>query len=284
MGGFCGVISEQDCVSDLFFGTDYHFHLGTRRAGLAVYSKENGFDKIATGHYAKTVIDANGNCILKTATDKNKDQSYFLASLTQHQLAHTRFPLGSFTKNQIRQIAEEQGFLTAKKRDSQDICFIPDGDYYSFIKKYTGEHFPSGDFLDRNGRIVGKHCGAVAYTIGQRKGTGIALGTPAYVSRIDALHNAVYVTQDEQTLFTGTLTAERVNWQLAAAPSPGTTFRARVQIRYRSGAVPAEVSVTEDGHTCTVNFDSPVRAVTPGQAAVFYCEDDDRILGGGFIR
>lgn len=253
---------------------------------LMEFALQNDCEALATGHYAQIRNNPDGSCAVARGIHRAKDQSYFLFGLSQEQIAFSRFPLGGMTKEEVRMTADSLGLPNAQKKESQDACFTPpDGTLAEMLRTEFDAPVRPGCFIHAdNGKVLGRHKGIHAYTIGQRKGTGIALGTPAYVSRIDALHNAVYVTQDEQTLFTGTLTAERVNWQLAAAPSPGTTFRARVQIRYRSGAVPAEVSVTEDGHTCTVNFDSPVRAVTPGQAAVFYCEDDERILGGGFIR
>ena len=151
-----------------------------------------GCDFIATGHYAQ-IEEQNGRFILKKAADAAKDQSYFLYALTQHQLSHTLFPLGGLTKEEARRIAEEQGFVNAHKKDSQDVCFIPDGDYFAFLQTYTGKVYPAGDYLDMDGKVVGRHCGAVAYTRGQRKGLGLAMGHPVYVHSKDMARNTVTV-------------------------------------------------------------------------------------------
>lgn len=239
---------------------------------------ELGCDYIVTGHYAKIRQDENtGRYLLYKAADKGKDQSYFLACLDQHQLSHARFPLGEYTKAEIREIAEKQGFLNARKRDSQDICFIPDGDYKAFICRFTGKDYPTGDYLDLHGKVVGKHTGAIGYTLGQRKGLGIALGAPVYVCSKDMAANTVTVGPEE-ALFTATLVARDWNW----LPFPTLTEPLRViaKARYRHSPQPATVYPAEDGNAKVV-FDEPQRAITPGQTVVLY--DGDMVVGSGII-
>lgn len=239
---------------------------------------ELGCDCIVTGHYAKIRRDeTTGRYLLYKAADEGKDQSYFLACLDQHQLSHARFPLGEYTKAEIREIAEKQGFLNAKKRDSQDICFIPDGDYKAFICRYTGKAYPAGDYLDLQGKVVGKHSGAIGYTLGQRKGLGIALGTPVYVCSKDMTANTVTVGPEE-ALFTDTLVAKDWNW----LPFPDLTepIRVMAKARYRHIPQPATVCPAEDGNAKVV-FDQPQRAITPGQTVVLY--DGDMVVGSGII-
>ena len=239
---------------------------------------ELGCDYIVTGHYAKIRQDENtGRYLLYKAADESKDQSYFLACLDQRQLSHARFPLGEYTKGEIREIAEKQGFLNAKKRDSQDICFIPDGDYKAFICRYTGKDSPAGDYLDLQGKVVGQHTGAIGYTLGQRKGLGIALGAPVYVCSKDMAANTVTVGP-EDALFTATLVAKDWNW----LPFPALTQPVRVmaKARYRHIPQPAAVYPAEDGNARVV-FDKPQRAITPGQTVVLY--DGDMVVGSGII-
>lgn len=239
---------------------------------------ELGCDCIVTGHYAKIRRDENtGRYLLYKAADESKDQSYFLACLNQHQLSHSRFPLGEYTKAEIREIAEKQGFLNAKKRDSQDICFIPDGDYKAFICRYTEKAYPTGDYLDLHGNVVGKHAGAIGYTLGQRKGLGIALGAPVYVCSKDMAANTVTVGPEE-ALFTATLHAKDWNW----LPFPNLTkpMRVMAKARYRHIPQPATVYPAEDGNAKVV-FDQPQRAITPGQTVVLY--DEDMVVGSGII-
>jgi len=238
---------------------------------------ELGYDAIVTGHYAKIrQDDATGRYLLFKAADCAKDQSYFLACLDQHQLGHARFPLGEFTKEQIRQIAEQQGFLTAKKKDSQDICFIPDGDYMAFIRRYSGRDFDGGDFLDLQGNVIGRHDGAMGYTLGQRKGLGLAMGTPVYVCGKDIAANTVTVGPEE-TLYTSTLLAGDANW----FPFSELTEPMRVEAKARSRHIPQPATVypTDDGFR--VVFDTPQRAVTPGQTVVLY--QGDMVVGSGII-
>ena len=215
--------------------------------------------------------------LLYKATDEAKDQSYFLAGLDQHQLSHTLFPLGELTKDEARQIALEQGFVNAKKKDSQDVCFIPDGDFAEFIRRYRGIDFPAGDYLDLSGNVVGKHTGAIRYTLGQRKGLGLAMGEPVYVCGKDMTANTVTVGPNE-ALFSRELVAKDWNW----IPFPALTEPMRVTAKARSRhlGAPATVYPNADG-TAKVIFDEPQRAITPGQAVVLYQED--MVIGSGTI-
>ena len=237
-----------------------------------------GCDYVVTGHYAR--IEHNpetGRYFLKKAIDSAKDQSYFLYGLTQHQLSHTYFPLGELTKAQAREIAEAQGFLTAKKKDSQDICFIPDGDYLSFMQQYTGRTYPAGDFLDQEGNIVGKHQGAVAYTLGQRKGLGLAMGQPVYVCAKDMSKNTVTVGPNEALMHTSLLAKD---WFWHTIPELTAPIRVFAKARSRMVEQPATVYPEENGFARVV-FEEPQRAITPGQAVVLY--DGDMVVGGGTI-
>lgn len=237
-----------------------------------------GFDYIVTGHYARIRQDpGSGRFLLLRAADKAKDQTYFLSCLNQHQLSHTKFPLGALTKEQVRQIAQMQGFINAHKRDSQDICFIPDGDYKAFMERYTGKHYPAGDYLDQNGNVVGKHSGAVGYTIGQRKGLGLAMGEPVYVCDKDMQRNTVTVGSND-TLFRKTLRAKDWNW--IPFPALSQPIRVTAKVRYRHIEQPATVYPEENGYA-RVEFDEPQRAITTGQAVVLY--DGDLVVGGGTI-
>ena len=233
-------------------------------------------DYIVTGHYAR-ITQRDGRWCLQKAVDEGKDQTYFLYTLTQQQLSHTQFPLGELTKAQARRIAEEQGFLNARKKDSQDICFVPDGDYMAFLESYTGEKGLPGDFLNEKGQVVGQHRGAAAYTIGQRKGLGLAMGAPVYVTGKDMAANTVTIGPNE-ALFHRALIACDVNWM--AIDRPAEPFRCKAKARSRMTEQPATVYPLEDG-TIRVEFDEPQRAITPGQAVVLY--DDDLVLGGGTI-
>lgn len=236
-----------------------------------------GCDYIATGHYAQ-IEEKNGRFILKKAVDAAKDQTYFLYALNQHQISHTRFPLGCLTKEEARVIAEAQGFVTAHKKDSQDICFIPDGDYFAFLKQYTGKDYPAGNYLDMDGNIVGRHSGAVSYTRGQRKGLGLAMGHPVYVHSKDMVRNTVTVCENEQ-LFSTTLLAD--DWNFFPFDRLTAPLRCKAKARSRMVEQPATVYPEENG-SCRVIFDEPQRALTIGQAVVLY--DGDWVIGGGTIR
>ena len=241
-------------------------------------AKVLGCDCIVTGHYAQILHDkASGRYLLKKAVDLSKDQSYFLYTLTQGQLACIRFPLGALTKSQARQIALEQGFLNARKRDSQDICFVPDGDYLTFLHRYTGQQYPSGDFLDQSGKVVGTHKGAVAYTLGQRKGLGLAMGSPVYVCSKDMVKNTVTVGPNE-SLFHKSFLAE--DWFFFPFPALTAPIRVKAKTRSRMVEQPATAYPEENG-IVRVEFDEPQRAITPGQAVVLY--DGDLVVGGGTI-
>ena len=239
-------------------------------------ARQLGCENIVTGHYAR-IRQENGRYYLYKAADTAKDQSYFLYALTQDQLAHARFPLGELTKVEVRQIAEEQGFINARKSDSQDICFVPDGDYFSFLQRFTGKTYESGDFLDLNGKVVGNHKGAVGYTLGQRKGLGLAMGAPVYVCSKDMACNTVTVGPNE-ALFTKELVAKDWNW--IAFPTLNESIRCKAKARSRMTEQAATVYPMENG-LAKVVFDEPQRAITPGQAVVLY--DSDTVLGGGTI-
>ena len=233
-------------------------------------------DAIVTGHYAR-IKQENGRFLLKKALDASKDQSYVLYMLTQEQLAHTQFPLGALRKAETRQLADSLGFFNARKPDSQDICFVPDGDYAAFIRRHTGKADTPGDFVDESGRILGRHKGITHYTIGQRKGLGIPSNQPLYVKAIDPKSNQVVLSEND-ALFSQQLTGENFNW--IAWEAPPRQFRCSAKIRYRQTEQPCEVTVEENG-SVQVLFDRPQRAITPGQAVVLY--DGDTVLGGGTI-
>jgi len=244
--------------------------------------QELGGDLVVTGHYARTGFDGEtGRYYLKKSADPGKDQTYVLYSLSQEQLAHTMFPLGDLEKTETRKIAEEQGFVNAAKHDSQDICFAPDGDYAGFISRYTGKAYPHGDFVDREGNVLGEHKGLIHYTIGQRKGLGLALPAPMYVYEKDVKNNRIVLALADE-MYSDSLTAGDFNWvSKAACREP---FRASVKIRYSQTESPAVVEPVWDGDVCEkvkITFDEPVRAITPGQAAVVY--DGDFVAGGGTI-
>ena len=239
---------------------------------------EMGCDYIVTGHYARVARDSStGRFYLRKAADETKDQSYFLYGLTQKQLSHIYFPLGELTKTEARQTAEAQGFLTAKKKDSQDICFVPDGDYLSFMIRHTGKQYLDGDFLDRNGNIVGRHKGAVGYTLGQRKGLGLAMGEPVYVCGKDMQNNTVTVGPNDALMHRS---LRATDWFWHTIPELTAPLRVYAKARSRMTEQPATVYPGENG-SVRVEFDEPQRALTPGQAVVLY--DADAVVGGGTI-
>ncbi len=238
-----------------------------------------GCQYIATGHYARVRQDPEtGRWLLLSGVDAAKDQSYFLSHLTQEQLAHTLLPLGELTKPQVRELALAHGFVNARKRDSQDLCFAPDGDYGAFIQRMTGKAPEPGPIEDEQGRRLGTHSGLIHYTIGQRKGLGIAAEQPLYVCGKDTERN-VLVVGPAQTLLRRTLTAREVNW--IAQERLEEPCRARAQIRYRQIPQPAVVTPLPDGRI-RVDFDEPQRAVTPGQTLVV--RSGEQVLGAGVIE
>lgn len=235
-------------------------------------------DYLATGHYARIEKDtATNRFLLRKAADPRKDQSYVLYMLRQEQLSRVLFPLGEYTKEQVRQIAADMGFENAHKGDSQDICFVPDGEYAAFIERYTGKCYPEGKFIDPTGKVLGTHRGIIHYTIGQRKGLGIALGKPAFVCRKDPLANTVTLS-DNDALFSRSLFAKNINW--IAFEGLSGTLRVQAKVRYNMQAQPAVVEMWDED-TVRVTFDQPQRAITPGQSAVFY--DGEYVVGGGII-
>lgn len=237
---------------------------------------ELGCDCVVSGHYAQ-VRKSGDRYLLYKAADKAKDQTYFLACLNQEQLARIQFPLGGLTKQEVRAIAEENGFINAHKRESQDICFVPDGDYAAFIESYTGRHYPPGDFVDTQGNVLGRHKGIIRYTIGQRRGLGLALPAPLYVCKKDPESNTVTLCPNDQLNSTVVRVTE-FNWLSIAAPAE--PLHAAAKIRYNMHQAPCTVEVLPGGDV-QLTFDAPQRAVTPGQAAVIY--DGDTVLGGGRI-
>jgi tRNA-specific 2-thiouridylase len=241
-------------------------------------ARELDCDRVATGHYARIKKTQTRNLLYKAA-DLRKDQTYFLYSLSGEELGRAAFPLGEFTKSQVREIAEEQGLVTAKKAESQDICFVPDGDYAAFLKEYLsvrGVSLPEGDFIDTDGKIIGRHKGIIHYTKGQRKGLG-AFGSPKYVTAINETANTV-VLGNLENLFTRTVTIKNIN--LTAADSLENSIKCAAKIRYNQKEQPC-TAVQTDSDTIIIEFDEPQKSATPGQAAVLY--DGDLVMGGGVI-
>lgn len=240
-------------------------------------AQELDIDYVATGHYAR--IEKQGDrYILKKAVDLSKDQSYVLYSLTQEQLKVTKFPLGNYTKQQVREIAEENGFVNARKHESQDICFVPDGDYSKFIEYYTGKTYPCGDFVDMNGKRLGEHKGIIRYTIGQRRGLGLALPASMYVVEKDVDNNKVILGFNDD-LFKKEVNVKNISF--TACERLDKPERLCAKIRYNQKEQPATVTQTDENHF-TIVFDEPQRAITKGQAAVLY--DGDTVVGGGTIE
>ncbi|MBQ7741237.1 MAG: tRNA 2-thiouridine(34) synthase MnmA [Eubacterium sp.] len=241
---------------------------------LMTRMNELGCDCIVTGHYA-FVEEKDGRFYLKKGIDPKKDQSYVLYSLTQEQLSHIIFPLGDYTKDEIREIAKREELVVANKRESQDICFVPDGDYAAFIEGYTNKKYPAGSFVDLNGNVLGEHGGIIKYTIGQRKGLGVAAGKPVYVIKKDLEKNEVILGSNED-LFTKELTADDFNWIIE---KPAGEIKCKAKTRYNMTEQPC--TVRAEGDSVKVTFDAPQRAITSGQAVVLY--DGDYVLGGGTI-
>ena len=253
-------------------------------ASLDKLATSLGCGKVATGHYARVEFDeATNRYRLLRGRDPNKDQSYFLWELTQDQLSRALFPLGELTKNDARQAARDNQLAVAEKKESQEICFVPDGDYAGFIDRYLEaeqqtDRLPvEGEIVTINGNVIGRHSGIHRYTIGQRRGIGIADARPLYVLNVDASTDRVVVGYDEE-LLSDEFTAAGLNW--IALDNPPEPVRAEVRIRYRHTAAPAMITPLPDNRA-TVRFDEPQRAITPGQATVFYRGDE--VVGGGWI-
>ncbi len=241
-------------------------------------AQELGCSHVVTGHYARVAWDeGRGRWLLRQGADPDKDQSYFLYGLTQKQLSMVQFPLGGMTKAEIRALAGSLALPTAEKKDSQDVCFIPDGDYAAFLHSHTGLTWPEGDFVDESGRILGRHRGIIHYTVGQRRGLGVSAAQPLYALRVCPETNTVVLGENE-ALFSRELTAGSVN--LISVDRIGGSLRCQVKIRYRHR--PAWATVTQpEADTLRVVFDEPQRAITPGQSVVLY--DGDLVIGGGVI-
>jgi tRNA-uridine 2-sulfurtransferase len=247
-------------------------------------ARQIGADYLATGHYARVQYDeSRGRHLLLRAADESKDQTYFLFGLTQEQLSRTLFPLGSLRKAEVRAIAARNALPVAQKPESQEICFIPEGDYSRFINRYSNQAEGSatdrsGEIVNKDGRAMATHSGVENFTVGQRKGLGIATGTPLYVISLDAASKEVQVG-NEAELYSRTCAVRDVNW--IAYAQPPSQFRATVKIRHQHQAAPATIRVVDSEPRVSIDFDEPQRAITPGQAAVFY--DGDIVLGGGWI-
>jgi tRNA-specific 2-thiouridylase len=253
-------------------------------ARLVAVARQVGAERVATGHYARVRLDEQtGRYALLKGRDQSKDQSYFLFEMTQKQLERAVFPLGELTKSDVRALARELGIETAEKPESQEICFVPDGDYARFVEDYAAGEMQRaagepGEIASTAGRVIGEHAGLHRFTVGQRRGIGIASADPLYVIRIDVPHNQLVVGGRDE-LYRRSFTASGVNW--IAIKAPDDPVRANVRIRYR--APEAIATITPIGPTeVQVEFDAPQPAITPGQAAVFYHQD--AVVGGGWIQ
>lgn len=249
---------------------------------LLIVARQIGAERIATGHYARVEYDERrGRWLLRRPVDETKDQTYFLFGLTQEQLSRTLFPLGEMRKTEVRELARQHGLVIAEKPDSQEICFIPGGDYKRFIDAYLeeqGEALPdtAGELVTSSGEVVAAHGGIHNFTVGQRKGLGVATGSPLYVIQVAPDKNQVVVGGEEE-LYTRTMRVRELNW----IAIPELRDRLRVSAKIRHKHQPAPATLEPRGDEVLVTFDEPQRAVTPGQAAVFY--DGDIVVGGGWI-
>ena len=281
--GFHTCCSEKDIedAAEVAFAMDIPYEVLDFTADFREKIIEKFIRVYEMGGTPNPCIDCNRylkfDHLLRWAESHGKDQSYVLYNLTQEQLAHVRLPLGGLHKAEVREIAEKQHFINARKHDSQDICFVPDGDYARFMENFTGKHYPAGDFLDENGKKVGTHNGAVRYTIGQRKGLGLAMGAPVYVCAKDMQANTVTVGPEEN-LFDRIVYADEVNW--IAIPELTAPLRVTARTRYHQTEQAATVYPAGEGQF-RLEFDQPQRAPTPGQAVVLY--QGDVVLGGGTI-
>jgi tRNA-uridine 2-sulfurtransferase len=251
---------------------------------LLIVAQQIGAERVATGHYAQVAFDeAAGRWLLKRPVDKAKDQTYFLFGLTQEQLSRTLFPLGGMNKPEVRELARKYNLVIAEKPDSQEICFVPGGDYKAFLDAYLAEQGgevpdTSGELVTASGEVLGEHTGVHNFTVGQRKGLGLATGSPLYVIQIKNDTRQVVVGGDEH-LYSQTLLADRVN--LISVAEIREPMRVAVKIRHKHQPAPATIEAGDAG-AIKVTFDEPQRAITPGQAAVFY--DGDTVVGGGWIK
>ena len=243
---------------------------------LLDYAIDNGYSYLATGHYAR-IENSGGKYYLKKAADPKKDQSYVLYGINKEKLQYIRFPVGEIAKDEVREMLEEGNFRNAAKKDSQDICFVQKGSYADFIKEYSGEVFPEGEFCDLDGKVLGTHKGLIRYTLGQRKGLGLALPQSMYVTRLDKDKNRVILGL-EPDLYSSRLTADNVN--LLAVDKITDGMRVNARARYSMKEEPARV-YSDDNGRMIVEFDKPQRAITPGQSVVLY--DGDIVVGGGRI-
>ena len=240
-------------------------------------ARELEIDYVATGHYARIVQLDSGRWALQKGADPARDQSYFLACMGQEQLAHSLFPLADLPKSEVRRIAEEQGFVNARKHDSQDICFVPDGDYVGFLERYNGQKYAPGEIIDLQGKVLGQHRGAIRYTLGQRKGLGISAPEPLYVCGKSMANNTVTVGP-ESALFHRTLVGEDLVW--GAIPGLDGPTRVKAKVRYRHSEQSALAEPMEGGKV-KITFDEPQRAITTGQIVALY--EGDTVLAGGTI-
>ena len=250
---------------------------------LLITARQIGAEVLATGHYARIEFDSSrGRWLLKRAVDSARDQTYFLFGLTQEQISRTLFPLGGLRKPEVRELAREYGLALANKPDSQEICFVPGGDYKRFLDAYLAEQGAAlpdtaGDLVTTTGEVIAEHGGIHNFTVGQRKGLGVATGSPLYVLQINGEERQVTVGAEDQ-LYSRTLRANRVNW--IATELPQGSLRVSVKIRHKHEAAPATLKAV-GADEVVVEFEQPQRAITPGQAAVFY--DGDTVVGGGWI-
>lgn len=242
-------------------------------------AKDMGADYVATGHYARVDKLDNGRYAICNSITAKKDQTYALYNLTQEQLAHTIMPIGAYEKEEVRRLAADIGLDIASKADSQDICFIPDGDYATFIRNNCDTIIEEGSFVDREGNVLGKHKGITNYTIGQRKGLNLAMGYPVFVTGIDIESNQVIIGENED-LFTRRVMAKNFNYMAVEAMNAGQRFVGKIRYAHK-GDWCTVIEVSDAAGTVTVEFDEPVRAITPGQALVLY--EGDYVAGGGII-
>ena len=247
---------------------------------MIYWANINQAEYVATGHYAY-IINKDGRYTVKTAEHAEKDQSYMLYQLPQEYLARTLMPLGDYDKETVRKIAQEAGIHIANKGDSQDICFITNGNYADYIcANADTSSVKEGNFVDTDGNVLGTHKGIINYTVGQRKGLGIALGYPAFVKHIDAEKNEITLC-DEKAIYASSITCDQLNFMSIPMPAVGEKVRSNVKIRYHHRAQSATMTLTDD-NTLLIEFDEPVKGPAPGQSAVFY-DDDGCVMGGGII-